>query len=298
VRRASAIVATAFALVWPGAPRAQPAAPEPAAETIVVTGDRRDPIAAFVEDVTVETGDQIAKFATPICPVSLGLPPGHGEVIEARMRQIGQYLGLGAAAAGCRPNVVVIVAAEGGDFVRQLRRERPDIFAALALRELRGIMRLTGPVRAWQVVEPHGADGRPMRRISFIEGGGGPPRPVAGHGYELTGVTASRTSLPTRQDLSLSFIVLDLAAIEGLSLLQIADYAAMRALARTEGAGLPARRSILTLFGDRDAGAPPAAELTNWDEAYLRALYRTSNVVTAHQQRSSMSQAMRRELAP
>ena len=302
VRRISAIFATAFALLLPGLSGAQPAAPEPAqspagTETIVVTGDRRDPVSAFVEDVTVETGDQIAKFATPICPVSLGLPPGHREVIEARMRQIAQYLGLGAGAAGCRPNVVVIVAAEGGDFVRQLRRERPDIFAALELRELRSIMRLTGPVRTWQVVEPHGADGRPMRRISFIESPGGPPRPVSG-GYELTGVTASLTSRSTRQDLSLSFIVVDLAAIEGLSLLQIADYAAMRALARTEGAGLPARRSILTLFGDRAAGAEPVGELTNWDEAYLRALYRTSNVVTAHQQRSSMSQAMRRELTP
>jgi len=297
VRRASFIFAAACALLLPCGSSAQPPASETPSETITVTGDRRDPIAAFVEDVTVETGNQIAKFATPICPVSLGLPPGHREVIEARIRQIGQYLGLGAAAGNCRPNVVVIVAAEGGDFVRQLRRERPDIFASLALRELRQVMRLAGPVRAWQVVEPHGADGRPMRRISFIEGGGGPPRPVMG-GYELTGVTASRTSLSTRQDLSLSFIVFDLAAIEGLSLLQIADHAAMRALARTEGAGLPARRSILTLFGDRAASVEPAHELTNWDEAYLRALYRTSNVVTAHQQRSSMSQAMRRELAP
>jgi hypothetical protein len=282
--------------------RAQPAASGPApgateTETIVVTGDRRDPVAAFVEDITVDTGDQIAKFATPICPIALGLPPGHREVIEARLRQVAQYLGVGAGAGDCRPNVVVVVAAQGGDFVRQLRRERPDVFAALELAELRRIMRLAGPVRAWQVVEPHGADGRPMRRISFIEGAGGPPRPIA-HGYELTGVTASRTAQATRQDLSLSFIVFDLAATEGLSLLQIADHAAMRALARTEGAGLPAGRSILTLFGDRDAGAQPVGELTNWDEAYLRALYRTSNVVTAHQQRSSMSQAMRRELAP
>lgn len=305
VRRASVIFATAAVVLGclSGVTRAQPAALESGersaeGETIVVIGsrDRRDPVAAFIEDVTVETDDQIAKFATPICPISLGLLPGQGEVIEARVRQIAQYLGLGAATGDCRPNVVLIVVADGGDFVRLLRRERPQVFAALVPSELRRIMRLAGPVRAWQVVEPRGADGRPMRRISFIEAGG-PPRYVA-NGYELTGVMPSLTSRSTRQDLSLSFIVFDLAAIDGLSLIQIADYAAMRALARTEGAGLPPRRSILTLFGDRNAGAEPLQELTNWDAAYLRALYRTGNVVSAHQQRSNMSRAMRRELAP
>jgi hypothetical protein len=306
VRRASILLATAVVLLgcWSGATGAQPAASEPPeksaeAETIVVTGsrDRRDPVSAFVEDVTVETGDQIAKFTTPICPVGLGLPTGHGEAIEARMRQIAQYIGLGAAAVDCRPNIVVIVAEEGGDFVRQLRRERPDLFAALTLAERRAIMRLAGPARAWQIVEPHGADGRPMRRIAFVPGAGGPPRYVP-NGYELTGVTPSLTSRSTRQDLALSFVVFDLEAIEGLSLLQLADYAAMRALARTEGGGLPARHSILTLFSDRNAGADPVGELTNWDAAYLRALYRTGNVVTAHQQRSTISRTMRGELAP
>lgn len=305
VRRTSVIFAAAAALLGclSGVTRAQPATSDfrersAEEETIVVVGsrDRRDPVSAFVEDVTVETDGQIAKFATPICPISLGLPPGNGEVIEARVRLIAQHLGLDTAAADCRPNLVVIVTADGGDFVRLLRRERPTLLAALPLSELRGIMHLAGPVRAWQVVEPRGADGRPMRRIAFVPSSSGPPRYVP-NGYELAGVVPSLTSRSTRQDLSLSFVVFDLAAIDGLSLLQIADYAAMRALARTEGVGLPAQRSILTLFGDRNTGPGPVRELTNWDEAYLRALYRTSNVVSAHQQRSNMSRAMRHELA-
>lgn len=266
---------------------------------IIVFGSRqrRDPVVAFVEAVTVETGDQIAKFATPICPISLGLPPEQGAFIEARARQIAQHLGLGVSAGDCRPNIVIIVAGQGGDFVRQLRHHRPELFNALEQAHVRQIMRLSGPVRAWQVVEARGADGRPMERVSFLETGPGQaPRPIA-NGYMLTGVIPSLTSRPTRQDLSLSFIVFDLAAVEGLTLLQIADHAAMRALARTEVTGLPARRSILTLFSDRNAGAEPVPELTNWDTAYLSALYRTNNTVTAHQQRSNMSRTMRRELA-
>ena len=211
--------------------------------------------------------------------------------------RIANYLGIGAAANGCRPNVVVIVAEQAGDFVHRLRRDRPDLFNALELADIRAIMRLTGPVRAWQVVEPQGADGRPMERISFLQKGpNDPPRPIA-RGYRLTGVVPSLTTRSTRQDLSLAFIAFDLEAVGGLTLLQIADHAAMRALARTDAMGLPARRSILTLFGDRSAGDAPAQELTNWDAAYLRAVYRTTSTVTAHQQRSSISRTMNRELA-
>ena len=94
------------------------------------------------------------------------------------------------------------------------------------------------------------------------------------------------------------FIVFDLPAIDGLTRLQIADHAAMRAFARTEAGGQPARHSILALFDDRRAGrAFPAPQLTEWDAAYLRALYCTGNAVGARQQRSGMSRAMRRALA-
>jgi hypothetical protein len=216
-------------------------------------------------------------------------------VIESRIRQVADHLGIGSAAGECRPNVVVIVADEGGDFVRRLRRERPELFAALELSDVQTVMRLPGPVRAWQVVEPHGADGRPMERISSLDTGPGqPPRPVV-RGYVLNGVMPSLTQRPTRQHLSLSFIVFDLEAIEGLTLLQIADHAAIRALARTAAAPIPPGRSILNLFRDREAEAA-AGELTAWDAAYLRALYRTTNVVTAQQQRSSVARTMRRDL--
>lgn len=263
-------------------------------EEIIVTGlrDQHDAIATYVDSVTVESNDQIAKFAAPVCPISLGLPPGHDEVIESRIRQIADHLRIGSAGSGCRPNIVVIVTEEGGDFVRQLRRQRPELFATLELHDLRRIMRLVGPVRTWQLVEPRGADGRPMERIAFIESGGGPPRPVV-NGFQLTGVMPSITQRSTRQDLVSSFVVFDVDALEGLTLLQIADYAAIRALARTAAPRLPAGRSILTLFADRDSGADA---LTSWDAAYLRALYRTTNTLTANQQRANVARAMRREI--
>lgn len=280
-------------LCGPVAAAQQPQAGE---EEILVTGerDRGEALRAYVEEVTVETGGQIPRFAEPICPASFGLPSGHNEVVVERLRLIAEHLGIGAARRDCRPNVVVVVTDSGGDFVRSLRRERPELFAALELRDLRTVMRQPGPVRTWQAIEPRGADGRPMATVAFLEVNGG--LQYIGRARHLTGVMPSLTQRPTRQDLSLSFIVFDLDAIEGLTLLQIADHAAMRALARTEPARLPPRWSILTMFSDRDAAAAPAEELTSWDAAYLHALYRTANVVGAHQQRASIANTMRRAL--
>jgi hypothetical protein len=293
-----------LALLAPSVPASGSApAQDPAGQTagqsgeIVVTGarDRDEAIHDYVEAITVDTDDQLARFAAPICPASFGLPAGHNEVIAARVRRIADHVGIGSARPGCRPNVVIVIAESGGDFVRHLHGERPDLFSALETSAIRRVLRAEGPVRAWQVIEPRGADGRPMERISFLEMGGGPPRPVL-RGYVLRGVSPSLTQKATRQDLALSFIVLDLDAVEGLTLLQIADYAAMRALARTEAAAPSRRRSILSLLDDRDAGDAPADGLTDWDAAYLTALYRTGNTVTASQQRANMARTMMRAL--
>lgn len=298
MRTASVMLAAAVALVGISSAvvQAQSAASDAAAhpsqgQKIVVTGqrNRRDPVSAFVEAVTVEIDDQIAKFAVPVCPLSLGLRPEQNAFIEARLRLIAGYLGIGAAAAGCRPNMVVIAADSGGDFISRLHDERPVLFEMFEAIDIRRIMRQPGPARAWQSVETRGADGRPMLGVE-VDRETRRVRPA------ITGVMPSITSRSTRQDLTLSFVVLDVEVLDGLTPLQIADYAAMRALARTEAATLPSGRSILTLFADRRAGVAPAPSLTDWDEAYLTGLYRTHNVVSAHQQRSAIAGFMRRDL--
>lgn len=283
-------VASLAALPAAGQDRAGPE------QNVVVTGElhRDAAVRSFVEEVTVETGDQIARFAVPVCPASFGLPAGHNETIAARLRQIADHLGLGSGGAGCRPNVVLIFADNGGDFVQRLRRERPDLFMDLELPDVRTVLRAPGPVRAWQAIEPRGADGRAMEAISFLEVNG--KLQYIGRARHLAGVMPSLIQRATRQDLAISFVVFDLDSVEGLTLLQIADYAAMRTLARTDAAAAPARRSILGLFDARDTAAAPAGELTDWDAAYLRALYRTGRTLTGRQQRSDIARTMRRDL--
>ena len=69
-------------------------------------------------------------------------------------------------------------------------------------------------------------------------------------------------------------MVIEARAIDGLSPVQLADYASLRLLAPTgevEVAGADAPRTIMTLFAAPDS-AP--ATMTRFDRAYLAALYR------------------------
>lgn len=283
-----------MALFLAGAAPAQPTAAP--GDAIVVTGqrDRGEAIRDFIDEVTIVSDGQIAAFDAALCPASYGLPPAHNRVVAALIREAAAAAHIRVAAAPCRANVVVIVAADGADLLALLRRERPGLFDGADRAELAALASAPGPVRSWQIVEPRGADGRPLRAVSFLQIGGGQPVYV-GETRVLTGVRPSRTELPTRQDLSLSIIVFDLPAIEGLTLRQLAGHAAMRALARTDPAyaGAAPGRTILSLFDDRSAGGPAADGLTRWDSAYLASLYAAGRTVAAAQQRSNMARLFR-----
>lgn len=278
----------------PGTAAFQPAptdnrSSEDSEDNVVVIGtrDTGETASDFVRQITVETDDQIAKFSDDICPASFGMPATYNEEIVGRVRQVAQATGIGVARVGCRPNVVIITADDTGEFIRRLHDERPEMFRGLELSDIRRVMRSDQPIRVWQMVETRGADGRPTQWIELVPG-----RTVRA----LTGVMPSLTQESTRQDLAVSFVVFDVDAIEGLTLTQISDYAAMRSFARTGTGRIPYRRSILTLFDDATPEGVPVDTLTTWDAAYLRALYATNNTVSGARQRSDMARMIEREL--
>jgi hypothetical protein len=80
---------------------------------------------------------------------------------------------------------------------------------------------------------------------------------------------------------------------------QLADYIAMASLARIDprldpDADLAGTSSILRLFGQSSEGVP--SKLTNWDQAFLKGLYRSRDAVLLRQ-RNDIALSMRDELA-
>jgi hypothetical protein len=273
------------------------AAQGPAGEDrdIVVTGtsDRRA-AGRFVEAVTIDTAGQLARFDAPVCPGILGLPADFAATVANRVRDVARAAGAAVAGSGCTPNILIVVAADGLEAAQALHRLRPRLFEGLAPRQIEALTRGGEAARAWQVIEMRGRDGRKAEAIDAIPSAGGPPRFVK-DAHVLQSSLNSRIGLPTRQDLTLSVLLVDLDAVAGRSLRQLADYAAMRTLARTRAPAATAatRRTILALFEP----GPAARGLTRWDLAYLKSLYSTERSSSSDLQRLRIARAMRRDSA-
>lgn len=250
----------------------------------------RADVRRFVEQVTVETEGQLARFHEPVCPISRGLPADYGAVVEERVRTMARAAGIPVARRrDCAPNLIVLVANDGEEAIALLRRERPDIFAGLGPTEIGRAIAAEGPVRTWQSSAAERIEGETVadRRDQYLY------QDV--HLYH--GVPAGLLRRTTRRDLRLSVVLFDVDAIDGLTLMQIGDHAAMRGLAATRpAAAASAGRSILALFEDAAAGRTPAAAATSWDGSYLRALYRVAASAPAGVQRDSLARQLERDL--
>ncbi|HZC37896.1 MAG TPA: hypothetical protein VE221_04385 [Sphingomicrobium sp.] len=271
--------------------RSPPSAPVVAEQNIVVIGTKptRNAVHNFIGDLTVDTDGHIAMFEQPICPASFGLPEPYNRIIEQRLREDAAQVGLRTAGERCDANVIVIVADSPAPFITELRRKRPDMFVGLETSQVLDILKTNEPVRTWQAIEPRGADDRPLERVAFING-----LPAGPNAWFNPSTVDSRIQAKIKPRLVQSFVVIRADAADGLTLTQIADYAAMRTLARTRSAPALDRRSILEVI-DGAKRDRTVDQLTAWDLAYLRALYRTSNGVSTHMQQTDMATAMKRE---
>jgi hypothetical protein len=279
--------------------------PLPPAETprhqadIVVTGTRDydDRARKFVDAVATPTRfNQLATFEQPVCPMVLGMRPSSNAMATARMRQIASSAGMMVDQEGCDGNALVFVTSDRKALMALLRRHQAHLFGERTRKEIDALEASAAPAVAWQVVEPRGADGRTMERVSDIELVKG--RRARVDAYILRHVSVSRLGAKTRVDFLASVLILDARALLGTSTDQIAAYSAMRLFA---GATPPDVRSgtaptILTLFDDRAGGLDLAPSLTDWDAGFLRALYAIPHGYFAHQQQGRIAEMLSRSL--
>lgn len=236
---------------------------------VVVTARRpADPAAeqAQVRAVSAPTSGQLARFRDPLCIAIVGLAPATAQAVRTRIATVARTVRAPVAGGDCSPNALVVVAGDAAGFVADARRTHADWFAGLDRGELAALAAPVDGAYVWSATGVRNEDG-----LSIV-------LPVAGRRGDLSDVpilrvkTASFLNPHTQQSIQASFAVIGAPATTGRTVVQLADYLAMRLLAKTRplrsGDGSP---TILTLF-DPVGGAAPAA-LTRFDEAYLRGLY-------------------------
>ena len=206
-------------------------------------------------------GDPLPRVEDPICPGVSGLEEEAAIQLIDRIRFNAERLGLELAdPATCSVNMLVAFVDDGQEAVERLMRSQPRLFDTLSVPERRELARSSEPVRAWNIVVTRTRDGM------FV-----PQRENLVQIPQATMWSAhSKIYVPTRQDVLSSVVLFDGAAANGLSVVQLADYAAMRSFAVDYEAYPEQEETILSLF---EGASDRAAELTEADLVFLRNLY-------------------------
>jgi hypothetical protein len=231
----------------------------------------------FVGALTARRGVRVlSRFEDGVCPASIGLMQVPRDQIVRRLRRVAEAADIPLASAKCRANVVVVLTPDKNAFLQALRKKFPNYFAGVAKSEVRRLLDTPGPAVAWQL------PGVPLSDAGVASD------PVNG-AVVTSPFQATRLAPPVRLPFSAAVVVIENGAVNGLTTVQLADYAAMRAYAdadpaRLEGTAAP---TILTMFDPARSERIPAT-LTRWDIGFLRGLYRGDQAVYAGYQRNTI----------
>jgi hypothetical protein len=277
----SAVLALTLALAA-GAAAAQEAPQTPAAQRsaqldeVVVEGRQLEALVRnFVTDVSQPANNRgLARWNRPVCVGAVNLRNEVGQYVIDRISDVARELEVEAGEPGCRPNVLIVAAVDGAGLASALVEDRPRNFdlrhngTDAGTRAFRNFRTGDQPVRWWQISMPIDSEtgGRAVRLPGDIDPASGQPSAPEIHVF-----AASRLRTQIRDDLVRSVIIVDVDRLGGASLVQLADYLALVALAQVDAeADTAPYPTILNLFAD-PASAP--AGLTDWDRSYLTALY-------------------------
>jgi len=263
--------------------------PPPPEADIIVEGVRPSPkkVRDFVRALTsVPSYGQIGRFHGQVCPMAMGLDQAQNERIVERMRLVAAAAKVPLApAAKCVPNTFVIVAPDKAAAIRELNHRFPAYFAAMSDREIGKLADAPEPAAAWQVMSLLTADG-----LEAAKAVGADYRTVRAAN------TPSRIKAASKPTFKATVVVIDVKSAAGLTLTQLADYAAMRTLADIEPAriakvGVPSILGVLGAPNDK----PLPVTLTHWDLGFLKSLYATDNSYLATYQRGDMERVVKKE---
>jgi hypothetical protein len=274
-------------------------------DDIIVKGQReqaRKAAATYVTNISRTTDGQLARFHQPVCVAVIGgLPPEHVAIVEARIREVAVAAGVPVAKKKpCTANFIVAIAFDGSALVKDMEKVRPDWLTGLSAGDIRTLT-APGPARAWTITSLRNESGEmlsPPRMSDAFVG----ILPQGGTQLATGGVKAGQAEIdapalrvqsssivarPNRQDVEASFVVIDKTSIIGLSLRQIADYAAMRGLGHTRP---PAPGGVIgTILAVLDGAGTRPPELTPADAAYLKALYASNGRRSAAVERNAIA---------
>lgn len=235
-------------------------------DQIIVTGEAREASRADIHrqarDIAVSDNVYdvpLARFEQPLCPGIAGLTADSAGLMIDRIRDNARFVDMRVQDDGCNPNFIIAFVDDGQAMLSRMIDESPARFQYLSSVEKREMLE-PGPVRVWTDVQPTTRDGMRIGRGRNLVN---PPNMRAEMAH-------SKIYTTTRRDIEMVWVIIDRDAARGMSLMQLADYATMRGLVRTDPGDDLDISSILGLF---NRNGPWPETLTDFDRAYLTAVY-------------------------
>ena len=249
----------------------------PRDDAIVVEGQRRPTqkeALRTVTDLTMIVESQIARFHDPVCPMVLGMERSAAAVVENRIRTTAKEVGASVSDGKCDANLIVFVTSDGPGLIGDLQKRRPRWFENVPAAEVRRALR-DEPVRGWSATSVRNDKGESASGSAVTDADSFKGFVSSNSNWKAPVLRVSEASIlhnASRHHIDGSVIIVDADAIEGFTLRQLGDYAAMRGLAKVRLPEDPRKLgSILSMF-DRPRDVAPR-ELTAFDRNYLRGLY-------------------------
>jgi hypothetical protein len=270
------------------AQQAQPPGAEQTSDAIIVQGvrDQRKEIGRFVDALTGGSKQaQLSRFDEGVCPATIGLGDAQNVAVARRMLDVARAAAIPAAKPGCRPNVLLMVVPDKADLIGQLQRKYPAYFEGMERAEVKRMRRDPSPAAAWHVERRVDADGVEVEH----------DRTTDQYIVERTD-SPSRLSTASRPQFIASIVVVERRSLGGLTVNQLADYAAMRAFAKTDPGRLNRGAPSILAALEAPMDSPVPLTLTEWDLAFLKSLYASDGNKSAASQRGEMKQIVRRNL--
>jgi hypothetical protein len=283
---AAAFAQPAYVVAQEGADPASPpsaAQPPEGVEEVVVRGQRMSEIdfdlsvyvQRFVTEVAAPALERgYARWQETVCVGVYLLQNDAAQYIIDRISLAVLDVGLEPGEPGCTPDVVIMFSTDAKMLAEYAIENQPALFRpygsaegmTLGLDALDEFARSDRAVRWWHVSLP--TDARSGDAAVVVPNG---QRMASDPAYPTIAVSGpSRLHGGIRDDLKRVVIVVDATKLTGTTWQQLADYLAVVSLAQIDPDTNPeAFDSILNLFNNPLA----YSGLTDWDRAYLKALY-------------------------
>lgn len=302
------LISLLFAVAQAAVPQAAalPNATPEADQAIVVEGNPktdaeiRTEAQTFVRAVAAapNSSDQLARWNQPICPKVIGALPDEEKPILERIREVAKDAGIRLSKRRhCDPNIMVAFTSDPSGVVREVFEKQPRRAGSIPVAARGDLVDGAYPVRWWYDLKMEGRYGEApagdspvlLHALDTLQGSVsmGSYAQSEGQSGNVSDYSSSMIGGKSRQSIDAATIVIDVNRVRKLSHDTLASFVAMVALAPLK---LPPRPvptpTITNLFSDTPDDR--AENLTEWDRAYLAALYEVAANRSADVQRSSM----------